>query len=68
MWLEATNCTIGVYEKVHVEKLEPEWEYVESMIVKNHAIVFYTEKSLLEQTTKRLKRKKKQNQSQKESK
>ena len=40
MWLEATNCDIGVWEEVIMEKLAPKRGYVESMVVKNHTIVF----------------------------
>ena len=68
MWLEATNCAIGVWEEVIMEKLAPKRGYVESMAVKNRTIVFYTEASLLEQTMKKMKRKRKHHPSQKGSK
>ena len=59
MWLEAINCAIGVWEEVIMEKLAPKRGYVESMVVKNHTIVFYTETSLLEQRMKKMRRKRK---------
>ena len=65
MWLEALNCAIGVWEKVIMEKLAPKRGYVQSMVVKNHIIVFYTETSLLEQTIKKKRRKRKHHPSQK---
>ena len=59
MWLEATNCAIDVWEKVIMENIAPKQGYVESMAVKNHTVVFYTETSLLEQTMKKMRRKRK---------
>ena len=59
MWLEATNCAIDVWEKVIMENIAPKQGCVESMAVKNHTVVFYTETSLLEQTMKKMRRKRK---------
>ena len=59
MWLEATNCAIDVWEKVIMENIAPKQGYVESMAVKHHTVVFYTETSLLEQTMKKMRRKRK---------
>ena len=68
MWLEATNCAIGVWEKVITEKLAPKQVYVELMVVSNNTIVFYPETSLLKQTMKKMRRKRKHHPSQKGSK
>ena len=68
MWLEATNCAIGVLDEVIMKKLARKRGYVETMVVKNHTIVFYTKTSLLEQTMKKMRRKRKDHPSQKRSK
>ena len=65
MCLEATNCAIGAWEDVIMEKLAPKRGYVESKVVKNHTIVFYyTDTSLLEQTIKKMRRERKHHPSQ----
>ena len=51
-----------------MEKLAPKRVYVESMVVKKHRIGFYTETSFLEQTMKKMRRKRKHHPSQKRSK
>ena len=64
MWLEATNCAIGVWKEFIMEKLAPKRVngFKESH---NH---LYTETSLLEQTMKKMRRKGKHHLSQKGSK
>ena len=57
MWLEAINCAVGIWEEVIMEKLATKRGYVESMVVKNHTIVFYKKTSLLEQTMTKMRRK-----------
>ena len=47
----------SVSEELIMEKLAPKRGYVESMVVKYHTVAFYTEASLLEQTMKKMGRK-----------
>ena len=60
-WDVARNNKLchNVSEELIMEKLSPKRRYVESMVVKYHTVVFYPEASLLEQTMKKMGRKRK---------